>query len=284
MTGINITWDISPTVEDTAIKEVLHRFGCTDGTVTDQHQKWMCKGSNITIIRFEKKLVFQGTENEANLEMMQDLAKVKGLYLDHANAEKYARLLRFSHNAILCMECTSPSMLIEGKVENLDLVFRKECGHIAKMKPPIFMVTNRILPDVNVLISGHISRGIQLGLFEHFEIVIPDFVMGVIDTFGSGKKAGASNEIARLKKYERDGKIAIINCKDGHPIPPPEKMDAVEDDIILEIAKLTNSILFTQDVTMKDKAMIKKRPTIFLHPEEAGKIKIITQVPKSRKS
>lgn len=278
MTGINITWDISPTNDDTAIKEILHRFGCTDGTITDKNQKWMCKGSGITIIRFERKLVFQGTDNELNLEMMQELNKLKELHLDHANAEKYARHLRFSHNAILCMECTSPSMLIEGKVENLDLVFRKECGHIATMKPPIFMVTNRILPDVNVLIGGHISRGIQLGLFEHFEVVIPDFVMGVVDTLGSTKKTGISNEIARLKQHEREGKIFIINCKDGHPIPPPAQLDAVEDDIILEIAKLTNSILFTQDVTMKDKAMIKKRPTIFLHPEEAGKIKIITQV------
>jgi len=278
MTGINVTWDISPTVDDTAIKEVLHRFGCTDNTITDKNQKWMCKGSSITIIRFEKKLVFQGTENELNLEMMQELNKLKELHLDHANAEKYARHLRFSHNAILCMECTTPSMLIEGKVENLDLVFRKECGHIAKIKPPIFMVTNRILPDVNVLISGHISRGIQLGLFEHFEIVIPDFVLGIIDTFGSAKKTGVSNEIGRLKKFEMDGKISLINCKDGHPIPPAEELGAVEDDVILEIAKLTNSILFTQDLTMKDKAMIKKRPTIYLHPEESGKIKTIAQV------
>jgi predicted PilT family ATPase len=176
------------------------------------------------------------------------------------------------------MECTTPSMLIEGKVENLDLVFRKECGHVAKMKPPIFMVTNRILPDVNVLISGHISRGIHLGLFEHFEIVIPDFVMKVIDTLGPVKKTGASNEIARLNRSEMDGKISVINCKDGHSIPPLEQLGAVEDDIILDIAKLTNSILFTQDLTLKDKAMIKKRPTIFLHPEEAGKIKIIAEV------
>jgi rRNA-processing protein FCF1 len=278
MTGINITWDISPTAEDSSIKDVLHRFGCTDGTVTDKHQKWMCKGSSITIIRFERKLVFQGTDNELNLEMMQELNKLEELHLDHANAEKYARHLKFSHNAILCMECTSPSMLIEGNVEGLDLIFRKECGHEAKMKPPIFMVTNRILPDVNVIVGGHISKGIKIGLFENFEIVIPDFVMGVIDTFGSAKKTGASTEISRLKKYEREGKLSIINCKDNHPIPPPEQLGAVEDDIILDIAKLTNSILFTQDLTMKDKAMIKKRPTIYLHPEEAGKIKIITKV------
>jgi len=278
MTGINITWDISLTADDTAIKDILHRYGCSDGTVTDQHQKWICKGSNITVLRFEKKLVFQGTENELNLEMMQELNKLKELHLDHANAEKFARHLKFSHNAILCMECTSPSMLIEGKVEGLDLIFRKECGHEAKMVPPIFMVTTRILPDINVLIGGHISKGIQIGLFEHFEIVIPDFVMGVIDTFGSGKRTGASNEITRLQRYSQEGKITIINCKDGHPVPPMEQLDAVEDDIILEIAKLTNSILFTQDAIMKGKALIKKRPTIYLNPEDAGKIKIIAQV------
>lgn len=278
MSGINITWEVSSSVNDTTIKDLIHRFGCSEGSVTDQYQKWIYKGSSITVIRFERKLVFQGSENPQNLELMQELSKVEGLGLDHSNAEKYARHLQFSHNAILCMECTSPTMLIEGTVENLDLVFKMECGHIAKMKPPIFMVTNRILPDVNVLISGHISRGIQLGLFENFEIVIPDFVMGVIDTFGSGKKTGASNEIERLKKIEKEGKISIINCKDGHPIPSADKLDAVEDDIILDIAKLTNSILFTQDVTLKGKALIKKRPTIFIHPEEAKKIKVIAQV------
>jgi rRNA-processing protein FCF1 len=278
MTGINITWDISPTINDSAIKEILSRYGCSDAPTTNEYQKWVCRGSNVSIQKFEKKLVLQGNESDQNLEMMQELNRAEGLHLDHANKEKYTRLLRFSHNAILCMECTSPSMLIEGKVENLDLVFRKECGHIAKMQPPIFMVTCRILPDVNVLISGHISKGIQLGFFEHFEIVIPDFLMGVIDTLGSAKKAGASNEIGRLNRLEMEGKISLINCKDGHSIPPPEELGAVEDDIILEIAKLTNSILFTQDVTMKDKALIKKRPTIFLHPEEAGKVKVIAQV------
>jgi predicted PilT family ATPase len=140
------------------------------------------------------------------------------------------------------------------------------------------MVTNRILPDVNVLISGHISKGIQIGLFEHFEVVIPDFIMGVIDTFGVGKRTGASNEIERLRKFEHEGKITIINCKDGNPIPSTEELGKVEDDIILEIAKLTNSILFTQDINLKGKALLKKRPTIFIHPEEAGKIKTITQV------
>jgi len=278
MTGINITWDISPTVNDSAIKDILSRHGCSDTPTTNEYQKWVCKGSNVSIQKFEKKLVLQGNESDQNLEMMQELNRAEGLHLDHANKEKYTRLLRFPHNAILCMECTLPSMLIEGKVEKLDLVFRKECGHIATMKPPIFMVTCRILPDVNVLISGNISKGIQLGMFEHFEIVIPDFLMGVIDTLGSAKKAGASNEIGRLNRFEMEGKISLINCKDGHPIPPPEELGAVEDDTILEIAKLTNSILFTQDVTMKDKALIKKRPTIFLHPEEAGKIKVIAQV------
>jgi rRNA-processing protein FCF1 len=279
MAGINITWDISQKVDDAAVKEILHRYGCSDGAITNQYQKWVCKGSSISIQRFEKKLVFQGNENEQNIELMQVLSNVDGLNLDSANGEKYARLLRFSHNAILCMECRSPSMLIEGKVEGLDLVFRKDCGHIAKMQPPIFMVTNRILPDVNVLIGGHISKGIQIGLFEHFEIVIPDFVMGVIDTLPSAKKTGSSNEIERLKKSDMEGKITIINCKDGHKIPrTKEEMDATEDDTILEIAKLTNSILFTSDDIMKDKALIKKRPTIYLHPEEASKIKIITKV------
>ncbi len=55
----------------------------------------------------------------------------------------------------------------------------------------------------------------------------------------------------------------------------------MEDNIILEIANLTNSILLTGDMNLKDKAFLDKRPTIYIHPKDAKKIKQIHETRKA---
>jgi len=279
MAGINLTWEVSSGLDESKVKDVLKKFGCTDEKPTNRYQKWVCKGVNVTIIRFEKNLVVQGRENDESLQLVKELSKVNGLRLDKENAEKFAKLFRLSHNAIFCMECNTPSLLIEGKIEGLDIVFRKECGHKNSMRPPLFMLTSRILPDVNILIGGHLSRCIDLGYFEGFEVVIPDFVTHVIGVLGSREGSGASSEITRLRNFESNKRITIFNCKDGLPVPSTkEEFQKKEDDSILEIANLTNSILFTGDRNLKDKAMLNKRPTIYLQPRESKQLKIIKEV------
>jgi rRNA-processing protein FCF1 len=279
MTGINLTWGVSSGLDESEVKAVLKKFGCTDEKPTNQYQKWVCKGVNVTIIRFEKNLVVQGKENDESLQLVRELSKVNGLRLDKENAEKFAKLFRVLHNAIFCMECNTSSMLIEGKIEGLDIVFRKECGHKNSMQPPLFMLTSRILPDVNILIGGHLSRCIDLGYFEGFEVVIPEFVTHVIGFLGSIEASGASNEIARLRKFESEGRITIFNCKDGLSIPSTkEEFQRKEDDYILAIANLTNSILFTGDKNLKDKATLNKRPTIYFQQKESKQLKIIHEV------
>jgi len=158
MTGINLTWEVSADFDDSKVKDVLKKFRCTNEKPTNQYQKWVCKGADVTIIRYERNLVVQGKENDESLRLIQALSKVDVLRFDKLNAEKFAKLIRVSHNAIFCAECGTSSMMIEGKIEGLDIAFRKECGHKNSMRPPLFMLTSRILPDVNVLIGGHLSR------------------------------------------------------------------------------------------------------------------------------
>lgn len=141
------------------------------------------------------------------------------------------------------------------------------------------MITNRILPDVNVLVGGLISKGLGIGFFSGFEIVIPSFVITVIDTLGKREKEMATRELDELRKSAGSGKISIFFCKDGEKIPSThEEFDLKEDQIILNIAKLTNSILFTTDNVMKERAMLQKRPTIYMHPQYSKHLKMVTEL------
>ena len=71
-------------------------------------------------------------------------------------------------------------------------------------------------------------------------------------------------------------------CKDGEKIPSPEEFDAKEDQIILNISKLTNSILFTTDNVMKERAMLQKRPTIYMHPQYSKHLAMVAREPAER--
>ncbi|MFQ5816196.1 MAG: hypothetical protein ACE5G7_06835, partial [Candidatus Hydrothermarchaeaceae archaeon] len=84
---------------------------------------------------------------------------------------------------------------------------------------------------------------------------------------------------AELEELEKEDKITIFNPDDGFTVPKNTKeFQQKEDDIILQIANLTNSILFTGDGNLKHKAFLNKRPTIYIHPKESRQIKIIEKV------
>ena len=283
MAAINITWNISPRANDSQIKEILDRHDCSEIPVKTAHQKWVYKLGTLTIKNYGKTLFLQGPVSEQNKAIVADLSKCEGLFLEGENIAKYAHLFDFGHNAIICNTCKHPIMLIEGKEKGLDFIFEKECGHKSDLKPPIFMISNRILPDVNALVGGLISKGLRIDLFTGFEIVIPSFVITVIDYLGKREKEMATRELESLRKFAESGKISIFICKDGEKIPPPEEFDAKEDQIILNIAKLTNSILFTTDNVMKERAMLQKRPTIYMHPQYSKHLAMVADVRNPRK-
>ncbi len=275
MTGINVTFRTDSTFDNDDIIPILNKYGLEEHKTTSEYQIWIYKDHDIVITRFKHKILIQGKEYDRNLDLLRELLNIDGLNADPKNAEKIAKLFKISHNTLFCMECKTPSLLIESETQGLDISFKMACGHDNDMLPPMFMLTSRILPDINILINGSLSRLIDLGYFKGFEIVLSDFTMHEIDLLGPKLRTGASNEITRLTDLENDSKIIIFNCADGVEYPTKEEFDQKEDDRILDVANLTNSILLTGDMNLKDKAILKKRPTIYILPKNAGQIKYI---------
>ena len=135
----------------------------------------------------------------------------------------------------------------------------------------------RILPDICVLISHTLSRVIELGFLEGFEILIPDSVEYVVQILCEGSlQAGFFNEIDKLKELEAERKIDILHC--SYEIPnfkTKKELIDHEDDLILEIAIITDSILFTSDKGLRDKAISVKQPIIYFPGKYQKNIKNI---------
>lgn len=138
--------------------------------------------------------------------------------------------------------------------------------------------TSRILPDICVLISHTLSRIIKLGYLENFEIMIPDsmeFIVGIL--CGGRLQAGFYNEIDELKKLEAHRKIDILYCSYEAPeIKSKKELINMEDDLILEIAVVTNSILLTSDKGLRDKAISVKQPVLYFPAKFQKNIKKIS--------
>ena len=137
---------------------------------------------------------------------------------------------------------------------------------------PVYTVNNRILPDINILVSHSLSRLIELGHFTGYEIVIPRLLMHVVDnTNNRGIKIGISEEIETLKKIERDGLIKVMDYDDK--LDTSNLTEKNEDEYISLIADITNSILLTGDEVLKSRVQLKNRPIIFIAPDYHSKIK-----------
>lgn len=110
---------------------------------------------------------------------------------------------------------------------------------------------------------------VELGFLDGFEILIPDFVEEIVLVLCEGKlKAGFYNEMKKLKELEAERKINILYCSYGVDWPENrKKLINTEDDMILEVAVATESILFTADKGLRDKAISIKQPVIYIPPK-----------------
>jgi len=136
-------------------------------------------------------------------------------------------------------------------------------------------VISRILPDICVLISHTISRIIKLGYLENFQIVIPDSMEYIVQILCDERlQAGFYNEINKLKELEAERKINLLFCSYGiQEFNSKKELIKLEDDLILEIAVATDSILFTSDKGLRDKAASIKQPVIYFPAKFQRKIK-----------
>ncbi|HEX3012909.1 MAG TPA: hypothetical protein VHO92_01375, partial [Methanobacterium sp.] len=120
-----------------------------------------------------------------------------------------------------------------------------------------------------------LSRVVELGFLDGFEILIPDFVEEIVLVLCEGKlKAGFYNEMKKLRELEAERKINILYCSYGVDWPENrKKLINTEDDMILEVAVATESILFTADKGLKDKATSIKQPVMYIPPKFERRIK-----------
>jgi len=279
MAPITITLEIDSDFDDSEVIAILDKFGLVLMEPKTTYQEWVRRGENLTVTRFSKKILIQGKETDTNVHILNELSTISSLNFGE-NERDDMKLFEFSHNALHCMECKHPSvMLINGLIEGSNFIFRQECGHESRMKPPFLVYTSRILPDISVLVAGYISKCIKFGYFENFEILIPDFIVQSSDIFiGPAQKKGVSREINNLRELKNQNKIDITLYEDGYKIPKSqEEFESIEDNIILEIAKVTNSVLFTGDENLKIKSTLNNRPTIFIHPKHSNTIKSISE-------
>ncbi len=140
-------------------------------------------------------------------------------------------------------------------------------------------ITIRILPDICVLISHVLSRLIKLGHLNGFEIVIPDFVEYTVDILCENRlKSGFHSELDELRRLENDKLISILYCDYEKTLPDSRKeLIDLEDEFILEIAVITNSILLTSDEGLKDEANSIKQPVIYIPAKYQKEIKELSK-------
>lgn len=133
----------------------------------------------------------------------------------------------------------------------------------------------RILPDICVLISNTLSRLIELNIIDGFEILIPDVIEYIVQILCDRRlQAGFYNEIKKLKELETDRKIDILYCSYEMPeIKNRRELINLEDDLILEIAVITDSILLTSDKGLRDKSSSVKQPVIYFPAKYQKKVK-----------
>jgi len=281
MPSLTITWNVSSDFKDIRIKEVLESIKGEELEAKTEYEKYRWKASGLSLVRYEKKLFCQGPIIDDGLELVKKISEIEGLSLDRNNKGKFLKLVSSTQNAIICRDCYKDSLLIEGIVTELDISFKTECGHEDDMRPPLQMLTWRVLPDLNILIGNNLSKYIEMGYFNGFEIVIPDFTHKVLDLLGRNEKKGALRELEKLKEQSENRKIEIFYYKDGKRLPKSrEEFEDKDDETFLEIANLTNSILLTGDGAFKQRAISDNRPTIFIHPQESKKMKKIERVRK----
>lgn len=280
MSQITIVWEVGSEFKKESLDQILKNLAAQAKKPSSEHERGFWQVSGAVVKLYERKLMVQGRKTESSINLVAQIKGMNGLSLDNKNAKRLTELFPRFPNAIMCTECKNPFLSINGEIEGFDIIFKGECGHRCNLKPPLLMLNSRIFPDINVLVAKGLSRCIKLGCFVDFEIVIPDLTMDVIDTLlGPKTKKAASAEINTLRSFENEGKISIFNYNYGfRSVISKEELEDKEDDLILEIACLTNAILVTADRSLRDKALLKKRPTIYMDPEIWSNLKHIEEV------
>jgi rRNA-processing protein FCF1 len=276
--SINIAFDVSSSIDKDSLAKHVENFNGKKRNLTNEYQKYFWSINGLSVILYEKKLVVQGQLSEITKPFVKGLRDVKGLSLDSPNRQKLMSVFPSRQNSIVCSQCGKTSLVIQGQIEGLDIIFSLECGHRCHLEAPFQTLNNRVLPDINMILSKSVSRLINLGMLKGVEIIFPEVILDIVDKFkGTGSKDAISEELESLRKIAEKGGFSI-NTFSNIPMTYRTASPEEEDKGILDFAQFTNSILMTADNVFKERALMQGRPTIYVNPKDFGKLKMIEEV------
>ena len=248
------------------IEFIKNKFGFT---CEDKDEITTCRKESlgITVRINKKKITIQGQLNKETKEIISKINAFNQLTLSPKNLKIYEEIFQPKNGNIICQQCGEPSEAIEGTSdESGNPIFKSSCGHVLETNSPLLIARNRILPDLNVLISRTLSRLVSLGYFNGYEIIVPEYYDKFVDQcFSKGKKRDSFLcEKEELDKLKEQGRIRIIN----HPLSDSKIANCseegkIEDDAIFDFAVNTHSILITKDKTLKEKSRERNLECIF---------------------
>ena len=253
-----IVYDEKDTFEKNHFIEFLRdKFGFT---CEDKDGSTSCKKDSLgTTVRInKKKITIQGQLNKETKKIISKINALNELTLNPKNLKIYEEIFQPKNGNIICQECGEPSETIEGTSDDSgDPIFKSSCGHELETNSPLLIARNRILPDLNILISRTLSRLVSSGYFNGYEILIPEYYDKFVDQcFSKGKRRDSFlEEKEELNSLKEEEKIRLHEYPlNGSKITNCSEEGKIEDDIIFNFAVDTHSILFTGDKTLKEKS------------------------------
>lgn len=272
-----IVYDIKDNFEKSRFIEFLtNKFGFT---CEDKDETTSCKINSLgTTVRInKKKITIQGQLNKETREIISKINASDQLTLNPKNLKIYEEIFQPKNGRIICQQCGKASEVIEGASDDSgNPVFKSSCGHELETNSPLLIARDRILPDLNILISRTLSRLVSAGYFNGYEIVIPEYYDKFVDQcFTKGKRrSGFLSEKEELDELKENGRIRIHNPPwSGDRIANCSEEGKIEDDCIFDFAVNSHSILITADKTLKEKSRERNLECIFFSQEVADSAK-----------
>jgi len=246
-------------------------------------------GHNVKILIYKNTFMIQGkginNPNEYVFDLINHILKLRFLTLKGKSKENFQKFLP-KIGIILCNKCGKSSNFVELEIENDKPTFKyNSCDCILNLRNYSFnLINNRLLPDLNVIISDALIRLFDLGFFKDFYVIIPTYILDICDKklLGKSRQKKINEFIERCVELKNKNFLNIINFKENEIIKFKEitenNFNQIEDKIFIELSKLTNSFLITSDKSLKTQLLLQDLPLIYLDGAKLGKLKALRKI------
>lgn len=214
---------------------------------------------SITIKDYPTNVTLQGKLSDDSREVLVFMQNMDTLVLRGKELKKYLEILKPDNGKVICAQCGKASSFIKSDVRaSQNISFIAECGHVISTNAPLLISRNRILPDLNRLISRTTSKMIRMGFFNGFEFVIPEYYDRYVDAFfkpTGSKRTAYLEELGELKVLESQGRIRLYRFPFSGTLKKKDHKseEQIEDDVIIGFGQKTQSIILSSDRTVIQK-------------------------------